>query len=271
MEFVKLAALILALGAGLASCNTTDTMTPPADVGDGSAMTTSGGTGTSYEQAASEPEQPFPAAPASDTMQSGAMPAQNSLDAQARSLAAGNGPMQPPPPVYGNGQQATLQQTAARQNALQQPSPMQQQQPPLQQQQPAPQQQQQTAVAPAGGPTIRFLPIIGAPVQAVTPLSRQLGADARANGLIIKGSGDPASDHILKGYFSAFSDAGKVNVVYVWDVLDANGGRLHRIQGQETFASAAGDPWAAVPPQLMQQIATKTIAEYMAWRRGSPG
>ena len=44
--------------------------------------------------------------------------------------------------------------------------------------------QMQTAKAgTAASGSIRFLPIIGAPVQAVTPLSRQLGAEARANGL----------------------------------------------------------------------------------------
>ena len=35
------------------------------------------------------------------------------------------------------------------------------------------------------GETIRFLPIIGAPVEAVTPLSKRLGAEARTNGLTV--------------------------------------------------------------------------------------
>jgi hypothetical protein len=139
-------------------------------------------------------------------------------------------------------------------------------------QQPA--QQSQTAMLNQGtsrGATVRFLPIIGAPVQAVTPLSRQLGAEARSHGLSIKSSNDNSSSYILKGYLSAFSDSGKVTVVYVWDVLDNSGSRLHRIQGQESVPSAAQDPWAAVPASVMQQIASKTITEFSSWREARGG
>ena len=48
--------------------------------------------------------------------------------------------------------------------------------------------------------SIRFLPIIGAPVQAVTPLSKELGNSARGNGLTIKSSSDQTAEHVLKGY-----------------------------------------------------------------------
>jgi flagellar capping protein FliD len=113
--------------------------------------------------------------------------------------------------------------------------------------------------------SIRFLPIIGAPVQAVTPLSRELGNSARANGLVIKGSSDQTAEHVLKGYLSAFADGKKITVVYVWDVLDNAGSRLHRIQGQETVSGKGSDAWSSVPPELMQQIGDATIAEYMKW------
>ncbi len=122
-----------------------------------------------------------------------------------------------------------------------------------------------------GDDSIRFLPIIGAPVQSVTPLSKQLGAEARAQGLTIRSSSDPNSQHILKGYFSAMTDNGKTTVVYVWDVLDGSGARLHRIQGQDSVSGTAADPWAAVPESTMTAIATRTIDEYMSWRQSSRG
>jgi len=115
--------------------------------------------------------------------------------------------------------------------------------------------------------TIRFLPIIGAPVQAVTPLSKELGTSARGNGLTIKSSNDQTAEHVLKGYLSAFSDSGKVTVIYVWDVLDNSGARLHRIQGQESVRGDGADAWSAVPPEVMKEIGIATIAEYMKWRQ----
>lgn len=115
--------------------------------------------------------------------------------------------------------------------------------------------------------TIRFLPIIGAPVQAVTPLSKELGASARGNGLTIKGSSDETAEHVLKGYLSAFADGDKVTVVYVWDVLDNSGARLHRIQGQQSVKGGGSDTWSAVPPDVMREIGVSTIAEYVKWRQ----
>jgi hypothetical protein len=113
---------------------------------------------------------------------------------------------------------------------------------------------------------IRFMPVIGAPVNAVTPLSRQLATEARNRGLAILSASEAGGDHVLKGYFSAESFEGQTTVFYVWDVLDPTGARLHRIQGQEVFPGGSGDPWASVPANVMERIATRSIGEYTAWR-----
>ncbi|WP_136660255.1 hypothetical protein [Nitratireductor sp. XY-223] len=113
--------------------------------------------------------------------------------------------------------------------------------------------------------TISFTPVIGAPVGAVQPLSRQLGSEARARGLVILNSGDGNSNHILKGYFSAFTDGDKTTVAFVWDVLDRSGTRLHRIRGQEVAQGTAADPWDVVQDATMEAIAARTIADYVAW------
>ncbi len=108
-------------------------------------------------------------------------------------------------------------------------------------------------------------------MQAVTPLSKRLGAEARSSGLTIRSASDNSASHILKGYFSAMNDAGRTTVIYVWDVLDGSGARLHRIQGQESVDGTAADPWAAVPAQTMEGIAQKTIRQYIDWRGSAPG
>ena len=113
---------------------------------------------------------------------------------------------------------------------------------------------------------IRFMPVIGAPVNAVTPLSRQLAIEARNRGLAILSASDPGGEHVLKGYFSADSFDGQTTVYYVWDILDPSGTRLTRIQGQESFPGGSGDPWASVPASVMEQIATRTLSDYIAWR-----
>ncbi len=262
----KLAGL-LGLLAPISGCNSTDVLTPPEDVGNGSLPAT-------YSQELAAPAggtQPVQSAPLGQpgVYTEPVRGPQNSLEAQAAALAQGGRNPVASAPIDGASDQAfpsaPQQQQAATLQATQPAQPAQSS--------PQAAQSQQAALPPAAQSTgsIRFLPIIGAPVQAVTPLSRQLGAEARARGLTIKSASDASSEHILKGYFSAFSDSGNVTITYVWDILDGSGGRLHRIQGQEVVPSGAQDPWAGVPASVMQQIATKSMAEYVSWRNSQAG
>ena len=115
---------------------------------------------------------------------------------------------------------------------------------------------------------IRWAPVIGAPVDKVTALSRRISARARAESFAIVASTDPSATHVLKGYFSVLSEGTNSTVVYVFDILDPAGNRLHRIQGQETVSgSNATDPWASIPAVTLDSIADKTVADFAAWQR----
>lgn len=242
--FVFPALVIPVLALALSACNTTEALTPQVNVGHNNAQSTPVTQGDLDQMAAAADR-----APAGASATASSVPAyapQNSMQAQAQALSSGSqygeplGQNQSPAPPPAGGEPPPSRQTAS--------------------------------LAPAASTnTIRFLPIIGAPVQAVTPLSRQLGAEARAKGLTIRASNDNSAENILKGYFSAFADGAKVNVIYVWDVLDANGVRLHRLQGQETIAAKGSDPWAAVTDRVMQDIAAKTLNDYSSWKQSQRG
>ncbi|SEH22453.1 hypothetical protein [Rhizobium sp. NFR12] len=240
-----LSACIVALT--VSGCNTSEALTPRAEIGGGSRASTPVTQADTERMARSpRPETYSNQTYRNDTYQPRP---QNTLEAQAQAMQSGNqtSPASSGPPPDWQGQsQAEAQSTAA-----------------------AP--QQEASLPAAAGNTIRFLPIIGAPVQAVTPLSRRLGAEARAAGLTIRPSSDTGTEQILKGYFSAFSDGEKITIVYVWDVLDNTGSRLHRMQGQENVPGSGQDPWAAVPSSTMELIAAKTIQDYMSWRQSHGG
>ncbi|MBD8662644.1 MULTISPECIES: hypothetical protein [unclassified Rhizobium] len=240
-----LSACIVALS--VSGCNTSEALTPRAEIGGGSRASTPVTQADTERMARSpRPETYQNQTYRNDTYQPRP---QNTLEAQAQAMQSGNqtSPASSGPPPEWQGQsQAEAQSTAA-----------------------AP--QQEASLPAAAGNTIRFLPIIGAPVQAVTPLSRRLGAEARAAGLTIRPSSDTGTEQILKGYFSAFSDGEKITIVYVWDVLDNTGSRLHRMQGQENVPGSGQDPWASVPSSTMELIAAKTIQDYMSWRQSHGG
>lgn len=289
----KLIMLFASLGmiAALTGCNSMDDLTPQVDVGAGTfrsppvnqsdldSMQTvdvppQASATVQSAQLASPEQEGFSEGPSGTVMAQGDSdytdPA-GSLDAQAGRLREGQIPAQEQqvtrrPVAAEPVDTASDNDTAQSEQSTEPEQQVAEQEPQVQQPQKA------AAVVPAAAAgTIRFLPIIGAPVEVVTPLSKQLGAEARSHGLTIKAASDTSSQHILKGYFSALNDGGKTTVVYVWDVLDGTGNRLHRIQGQDTVNATAANLWSVVPPQTMQAIATKTINEYLSWRDGNAG
>lgn len=253
-ELMKRLALI-GLIATLAGCNSTDALIPRADVGNG--FSSPPVTQSDLDQMSAETT-PVTTMPVATATQQTAFTASGTstgadtagtLQGQADALARNNG---------GTQSDAVLARTTAQRSLAAETSGGAEEVAALPQ-------------ATGNDETIRFLPIIGAPVEAVTPLSKRLGAEARSSGLTIRSASDNSTKYILKGYFSAMNDNGKTTVVYVWDVLDGSGARLHRIQGQETVAGTASDPWTVVPARTMEGIAQKTIRQYLDWRGSAPG
>ena len=116
--------------------------------------------------------------------------------------------------------------------------------------------------------TIQVAPVTGASRETVTPLTERLTARATERGIALAGGGTLPT-HILKGYLSQVSDANSTTVIYVWDVVDPAGTRLHRIQGTAKVKGKGG--WAAVSAKTMQAIADRTIDDFAAWLSGRAG
>lgn len=127
------------------------------------------------------------------------------------------------------------------------------------------------AAAPTQGAAIRtsakvqFEPVIGTSPNAVSPLASRLMARAAQRGIAVSQAGDATTTHVIKGYFSAFTEQRETTVIYVWDVLDRAGNRLHRIQGQQKVIAAQGEGWNSVTPQTMEAIADRTIDDLATW------
>lgn len=127
-----------------------------------------------------------------------------------------------------------------------------------------------TAARPAAtAQSLYIAPIIGAPLNVVTPMTQRLTQTAQARGITLTGNENSPSSHVMKGYFSALADNGQTTVLYVWDVLDPAGNRLHRIQGEQKVQGTTTDSWGAVTPNAMEAIADQTIQQYLNWKNSS--
>lgn len=118
---------------------------------------------------------------------------------------------------------------------------------------------------------VQIAPIVGTSVEAATSLSERLSAAARQRGIRMTGGAGPTATLMLKGYFTPLVEGKETTVIYVWDVYDPTGNRVHRISGQQKSASAGGEGWASVPAASMQAIGDATMDQLAAWIGGHSG
>lgn len=112
---------------------------------------------------------------------------------------------------------------------------------------------------------VRFTPVIGATEQASAPLARRVAERAALRGITLTEPEDGSATHVLRGYFSAISERDGTTVIYVWDVMDATGARVHRIQGQAISPASQPQGWDGVDARTMEAIADQTVEQLAAW------
>ena len=107
-------------------------------------------------------------------------------------------------------------------------------------------------------------PVTGVPEEALAALGQSIAQRSQEIGLP---TGSPPT-HRLKGYFSTNDDGRETRVIYIWDVIDNEGRRLHRIQGQEVVAGSAGDDsWNGIPASTLRSIGRTAVDRFAEWRR----
>lgn len=119
---------------------------------------------------------------------------------------------------------------------------------------------------PAAQARLTIAPVIGAPDAVAKQLSAQLSEAATKQRVLIAASPSEKADYTVRGYVVAAKEKTGTKVSYIWDVTDGTGKRVNRITGEELAGSTdARDPWAAVTPQIIQSIATKTANQLATW------
>jgi len=114
-----------------------------------------------------------------------------------------------------------------------------------------------------------FAPVTGAPAHILSNLSTQLAHEAVAQNVALVPSGDAQASYVIKGYLSAVGDSSGTILVYVWDVFDAGGRRVHRISGQEMTNNGSQDPWLGIDGTAISNVARRTITALVAWGTGA--
>lgn len=80
-------------------------------------------------------------------------------------------------------------------------------------------------------------PIVGIPQTEAAPLISALQASASGQGITV-GVGEQSASYIYKGYISSIPGSGGNTIIHVWDLFDAQGNRVHRVNGTVPVAAA---------------------------------
>ncbi len=126
---------------------------------------------------------------------------------------------------------------------------------------------EQTPPAASQRAKMAIAPIVGPPDATSQALQTQVASALERQGVsVAKQSTDPA-EYTLRGYVVAAKERASTKVSYIWDVTDPSGKRVNRITGEEASpgSGASRDTWAAVTPQIVDQIANKTATSITTW------
>jgi hypothetical protein len=110
---------------------------------------------------------------------------------------------------------------------------------------------------------IALAPIVGAPQPVAEQFTQALVVAGKDRHLTIIPGGSSAN-YMLRGYLLATSDKGGSKISYIWDVTDAKGTRVTRVQGDELIPGRSADPWDAVTGTVLNTIAGKTTSQLAA-------
>jgi hypothetical protein len=114
-------------------------------------------------------------------------------------------------------------------------------------------------------PKVSIAPIIGAPDNVTTELTKALVTAGQDRHLTLTPGASASSNYILRGYLLAVPDRRGSKVSYIWDVTDAKGTKVTRVSGEETVSKgSASNPWSGVDSTVIRNIANKTASQLAA-------
>jgi hypothetical protein len=115
------------------------------------------------------------------------------------------------------------------------------------------------------GARFAFAKITGGPGDLLTTFNESIKSYAKTRKLTVVAEDDPNLTYKVKGYASAVGGPTGTLLVYVFDILDSRGVRIHRISGQERGGATQSDPWAGIKEGTVRGAAEHAIDDLSAW------
>jgi len=113
---------------------------------------------------------------------------------------------------------------------------------------------------------VAIAPVIGAPDVIAKHLRSELSQALSKKSISVAANVGDTAAYTLRGYVVSAREKAKTKISYIWDVTDTSGKRVNRITGEEVSSTSSGsDPWAAMTPQIVEAISSKTASSLAKW------
>ena len=122
-------------------------------------------------------------------------------------------------------------------------------------------------------PAISFAPVFTQSKRVANQLSAALESEAQVRSIKVVKGGGTKPEYTVRGYLSASPDKRGTKLTYIWDVINSQGKRAHRIKGEQVFSGGRNskDPWSSIDQAAVRVIASKTTKELASWLPSSGG
>lgn len=122
-----------------------------------------------------------------------------------------------------------------------------------------------TAPSKGRGTVVSFLPFIGAPVNTADNIYKFIRENAERVGVRLALRLDEPATYRVKTHINAVGGETAMTYVFIVEIYDVSGERVHRFVGQETGAGSSGDPWNGASSGTNQQIGWRILSGVQSW------
>jgi predicted small secreted protein len=115
------------------------------------------------------------------------------------------------------------------------------------------------------GTIVSFLPFIGVPVNTADNIYKFIREHAAGENVQLALRLDEPATYRVKTYINAVGGSTTMTFVFIVEIYDVAGARVHRFVGQETGPGASGDPWMGIDGDTMKRIGSRILNGVQSW------
>ncbi|MDR3495781.1 MAG: hypothetical protein P4L82_14385 [Ancalomicrobiaceae bacterium] len=122
-----------------------------------------------------------------------------------------------------------------------------------------------TAPAKGRGTIVSFLPFVGVPVNTADNIYKYIRENAPGQNVLLALRLDEPATYRVKTYIDAVGGSTTMTFVFIVEIYDVAGTRVHRFVGQETGPGASGDPWGGIDSGTDKGIGYRILSGVHSW------